>query len=272
MPKRKRTAALGGETQQGHRSGRGSKSLRAARTARRSSVRRISSAIIGRPRNNPDAVPAPYLFTRSMPPEYLTLTQNQAETDWVDHSAETGQGISRAYSFSMGLLPNIDEFTALFKQYKLNGIEVTVTPCSTGVLNIGAPGSVTVSPSANNSLCRIVTQTLNFEGTAAEAMTSKYVSESQTCRIQILQHGKPLTFWVNPTEDMEVEGHSVAVAAVTKPRWHHLTVTGLDTKFSGLNMRIERVDGQGLGAGFATNQEQKCRIEQKFYFGARMVH
>lgn len=183
-------------------------------------------------------------------------------------------GIARAYSFKLGLLTGIDDFKNLFKQYRVGMIKLTITPCAYGIPNAITSGTSTVSPFANNTAVRVTTQKCWWDQPAAESMTSQYVAESQSCKTRMLVGRRPLTYIIRPKESTEVQGivTSTDVPAMSKSRWHSLTDTGLDAKLSGLNVRIDRVDGQGLGAGLATLGEQKVRIETKFYFQCRQVH
>lgn len=179
--------------------------------------------------------------------EVVDLTQLTGQ-GW---SPTTGGGIARSWAFSLSELNDVTDFTNLFKYYKIKAVRVQAFFSN----NITSQDEPNRFP---NSQLLIYTDT-NQNGVTTGITDELYYLDSQTAKKQIAittQRGPAIDHLHRVKLANEVYRSSTnSDYTMMSPKWISTADTG--TPHYGMNMLIERVDGQELTAGFSNTQYVK---------------
>lgn len=175
----------------------------------------------------------------------LTLGTGQG---WTPQTATGNQGIGKTFQFSLSDLNDVNDFTNLFKYYRIKAVRVQ--------MYFSNNTTVQDEPSRfPNSQIMIYTD-VNNNGDTTNNNNVLYYLDSQTSRrtVALTTQRKPIDVLMRMKQANEVYGTGVPTTDYTlqSPKWISTDETG--TPHYGMNMFIGRVDGDGLSSGFTNTQ------------------
>lgn len=240
MPKRARTS----------NSGR----FRRRRTPFRRTAKRRAIAM----RHVPRAMtPKVHFFKRDLE-ETLLLSSSAAPEGWV---LENNNRVYRNLAWSLGSVGNPTDFSNLFRQYKIKAARMRFY-CS----NTQASGQNAAGGFQNTQL--LFRMAPNQRGDI-ETLDNEYWQQIQAKKYQTgLNGGKPLDVYMPLMLRNEVQSSTGSSTCMIKPKF--ISTSASNVAHYGLNIAIERVDGQGFSAGSATNY-QYVKVITTLYFEMRGV-
>lgn len=197
--------------------------------------------------------PGIYRFKRDIE-EILTLDGTAAPEGW------TLDGTSRVYrqlGWSLGSLPNNGDFTDLFAQYRLKGARMRLyfSQDSTGV-NSGYTNSQLMIRMAPNQSGQVST------------LNAAFWQQAQAKKYKLAYNGgKPLDFYMPLKIANEVTSSTGTANSMMSPKW--INVVSSNVQHYGINLAIERVDGQTFTTG--VNNFQRVKVITTLYLETRRV-
>lgn len=216
-------------------------------SSRRTSKARVHSSV---PRG---LTPAVHKFKRDIE-EVLSLSGDVAPEGW------TLDGTSRLYrqlGWSLGSLPNNGDFTDLFAQYRLKGARMRLyfSQDSTGV-NQGYSNSQLMVRMAPNNSGQVST------------LNQAFWQQAQAKEYKLAYNGgEPLDFYMPLKIANEVTSSTGTANSMMSPNW--INVVASNVQHYGMNLSIERVDGQAFTTG--VNNYQRVRVITTLYLETRRV-
>ena len=236
MPKRSNAGRLHGASKR-------------ARSSRRSSfkgpvTRRAPRSRLGRPSRGLQQ--STYMFKRR-----LTTVVNLSDGDSGGWTAiPGGVGMFKQWVFKLADLAETTDFSALFRRYKINAVNVELAFSNTGSDAAGYNFN-------NNSQLQIYTAQ-NRSGRTDEIITEAKFMDIQASKKRLcLNGGSPLSFYMKTNQLSETYAStSNTDYAVVRPRYLSTGETGAE--HYGLNMFVNRVDGQAFNTtGSAANSQRR---------------
>lgn len=204
--------------------------------------------------------PKTYRFKRDVE-ETLLLSASSPPEGW------TADGNSRVYrnlGFALASLGDVTDFTTLFRQYRILGARCKFYFSNTQSGLTGTAASATYS---NSQL--LLRMAPNQKG-EVQTLNNAYWQSIQAKKYKLgVNGGKPIDIYM-PLQQRNLVQTSSSGTATTlmKPRFCPIDSTSI--LFEGLNVAIERVDGQPLSTG-STNNYQYCKMITTLYFEMRGV-
>ncbi len=204
--------------------------------------------------------PKVYKFKRDFE-ETLVLSSSVAPEGW------TLDGDFRVYknmSFALSKIGDVTDFTNLYRQYKINGARVKLFFSNTVS---GMHQSSTSGSNYSNSQL-LIRMAPNQKG-EIEALNNAYWQSVQAKKYKLaLNGGRPVDIYM-PLRTRNVIQTSVGTQAVMgRPKYAPTENTSV--LYEGINIAIERVDGQAL-ANEASSNTQYCKVIHTLYFQCRGV-
>lgn len=224
------------------------KRLRAAR-ARKSSGMKIQRGLS----------PAVYPFKRSISTT-IGLNTSAPPTDWN----VSGNNLYRNWGFSLGQINDYQEFTNLFKYYRLKGVRVQMYFSNN--VSTSEDGN---NNSANQQILMWMDRNQDGSNFAAAGLEATYL-DSQTAkkRLCLKTNGKPIDIYMPLMQQNMIFGNDGNTDyTVTKPKW--IATHEPTTAHYGYKMMLQRVDGQPFTSGITNSQY--CKIIQTLYFQCKKV-
>jgi len=222
-----------------------------ARVARRAAFKgRQRRRRIGRPSRG--LRQSTYLFKRRI--TSVVNLSTAPGSDWI--ALTGGNAVYRQWHFSLNdLAANADstDFTNLFRRYKINAVKVELAFTNTG--------SVPASNGNNPSNYQLQVYTMqNRSGRTEEEVTEQMFLNTQASSKRLaLNGGKPLKYYMKVNQLTETYASTTNTDyAVTRPRYISTGETG--AQHYGLNMLINRVDGEPLTTGLVSPQHVRCTL------------
>lgn len=197
--------------------------------------------------------PAVHRFKRVVQ-EISQLTTGEVPTNWT----ADGNAIYRQFVFTLIDLPAPTEFTNLFTAYRIKGVRIQ------------AFFSNTQSVTENQNV--MMTYSNNWNGQTI-ALTSDYFNQRQAVKRKLLlgRGGRAFDIYM-PMRQLSNVWSGSAISndyGTMKPKWIATTETG--TPHYGINMRVERVDGQTFGTGTLVTNYAVLRLIHTYYLECRGV-
>lgn len=189
--------------------------------------------------------------------ETLSLSGSVAPEGW------TRDGSSRIYrnlAWALGSVGENTDFSNLFRQWRIKGARVRFYFSST---ESGATGDLR---SSNSQL--MVRMAPNQRG-EVEALNNAYWQSIQAKKYKLaLNGGRPIDIYMPCKQRNEVYASTVSTDySMTKPKF--VSTNSPTVAHYGLNIAIERVDGQGFTTGITNTQY--CKTITTLYFEMRGV-
>lgn len=201
--------------------------------------------------------PKTYQFKRSSQ-EIVDLTQSTGQ-GWL---VSTGGGIAKTFEFKLSDLNDNSDFTNLFKYYKINAVRVQMY-FSNSITSQDEPSRF---PNSQLFICTDINQ--NGIITGSDSMLTYLDSQTAKKTIGVTTQRKPIDMLMRMKIANEIYESGTQTAYTLKnPAWIDTAESGVP--HFGMNMLIERVDGQALTTGF-TNP-QYVRFIYTYYIECKKV-
>ncbi len=204
-----------------------------------------------------------YLFKRQTTEVIPLLATGSTEHGWYPSSG-TGSDpvIYKQWAFSLNQLAQAStegstDFTNLFKRYKICAVKLELSFSNTAA---AVSSTTAVTASAPNCQLQVYT-TPNRSGrsrTAANPLTEQELMHTQAKKKRLaLNGGKPLVYYMRVNQlGMIYVSATDTDYGVQRPQYISTGETG--AVHYGLEMYINRVDGNTLSSGITTNQFMRC--------------
>lgn len=220
---------------------------------------------IGKPRSGLNQ--GTYLFKRRKT-QVVSLVDGSLPTGWTSSG---DNGVYRQWEFTLGDVNDVTDFSKLFKQYKICGVKLELSFNSTNSAIIGTnqPGSNTTAPGAQLQIYTIPNR-IGHARTVLDPLTEKVCLDTQACKKRLaLNGGRPLKMYMRTNQLNQVFA-STLNTDYTKQRPRYISTGETGTQHYGLEMYINRVDGQPLSTGMANNQS--VRVTATYYIACKGVN
>ncbi len=230
---------------------------RARHTRRAAFRRRPRRSKLGKPSRG--LRQSTYMFKRR-----LTSVVNLNDTNNGGWTTITGGGgMFKQWVFKLSDLADTTDFSSLFRRYKINAVKVQLAFSNTG--------SDANGYNFNNNYQLQIYTAQNRSGRTDEELTEAEFMNIQASKKRLcLNGGKPLNFYMRTNQLTETYASAVNTDyAVTRPRYVSTGETGCE--HYGLNMFINRVDGQAFGTGGAAPNTQRMRCTLTYYLSFKGV-
>lgn len=217
----------------------------------------------GRPPIRSLGAPKPYYFKRSF---QNVETLHASNGFWTT----SGNNLAKSWGFSLNAsVPSNDEFSSLFKYYKIVGARLRMYFSNTG-------SEVTTHSGAEkfpNSQI-LVTIDRNQDGDVSAVADDNLYLQSQTSRrlLAFNSNGKPLDIYMPLYQQNIVQGQDGTTLTtkrqMIKPKFISTQDAG-DVSHFGYNMMLQRVDGEEFSDSMSN--AQKVRILTTLYLQCKKV-
>jgi hypothetical protein len=191
--------------------------------------------------------------------ETLILAGNVAPEGW------TLDGNFRCYKNLAWALASVGEstdFQNLFRQYRIKGARMRFYFSNTESSQTGATNQY-----SNSQL--MVRMAPNQRGDG-ETLDNAYWQSIQAKKYKLaLNGGKPLDVYMPLKQKNELFGSASVTTQYSMMRPKYVSTVASNVSHYGLNIAIERVDGQSFTTG--SNNTQSCKIITTLYFEMRGV-
>lgn len=198
--------------------------------------------------------PAVHKFKRVVQ-ELTSLQTTAVPTNWI---ADTN-ALYRQFGFTLNDLPAPTEFTSLFTAYRIKGVRLQ--------------GFFSNTQSITENQNVMMTYSNNWTGQPT-ALTSNYFNQRQAVKRKLLLNtrgGTSIDIYM-PMRQLSNVWSGSALSndyGTMKPKW--IATAEPTTPHFGINMRLERVDGQTFGSGAIVSTFPTLRIIYTYYLECRGV-
>lgn len=234
------------------------------RNRRKRPVRRNVRRRFHRRRRVPRALrPRTYNFTRQFV-ENIQLNPSSPPTGW----SFVGNGMVRSMEFSLAQLPNYTEFTSLFAQYRILAVKQEYYFTDTASVNIENTSGY------NNTGGKQILMYINPNaiGSAnASSLTEDFFMQSQCAkkRLCLRASGRPVKIYTKLKQLSQIYSNEVLNTDYVKIRPKFISTNEVNAEHYGLDMRLERVDGNEFSHG--GDEYPHVKIITKLYLQCRQV-
>lgn len=185
----------------------------------------------------------------------LTLSNTSPPEGWTSIDGR----IYTTLAYSLGSLGEIGDFTNLFRQYRLKGARVRMFFSNT------ISGVEQDSQHANSQI--LVRMAPNQRG-QADVQDDAYWQSIQAKKYKLaLNGGKPLDIYMPLVQRNELTSSTGTTTSTMKPKY--ISTQTQNVVHYGLNLSMERADGQEFTSGFSNNQV--CKLITTLYFQCKGV-
>jgi len=202
---------------------------------------------------------AVYLFKRRKQ-EIVTLDGSLESGGFIGNA--DGTAVYRQWKFSLADLVSSTDFVALFRRYKINGVKVELAFSNTGSdaqgYNFNANRQLQIMTSKNTS-------------GKTEVITEAKMLDTQAMKKRLaLNGGKPISFYMKVNQLSELYASLTNTDyGVTKPKY--VSTAENTVQHYGLNMFINRLDGEAFNYQGSTISPQKIRVTTTYYMSFKGV-
>lgn len=204
--------------------------------------------------------PKVYRFKRDIE-ETLQLSASTAPEGW------TLDGSSRVYKqmgFALAQLGDVSDFTNLYRQYKINGARVRFYFSNT---NSGMSQQSSTGSGYDNSQM-MVRMAPNQSGEVT-TLNNAYWQQIQAKKYKLaLNGGAPVDIYIPLKSRSLLQTSSGSQSSMTAPKF--VPTNNTSVLFEGINIAIDRLDGQGFTTGSISNY-QYVKVITTLYFECRGV-
>lgn len=207
-----------------------------------------------------------YFFKRKTT-EVVTLIDDALTNGWL---VSSDNGIYKSWTFNLDQLNSKTDFTNLFKMYKICAVKLELCFNNTGSVisanNIAGQNSVQPG-------CQLQVFTIpNRIGKARSVLaplTEQIVLDTQSHKKRLaLNGGRPLKFYFKLNQ-LGMVFHNSTNTDYTLSKAKFISTQETGTEHYGLEMYINRVDGNALSTGMANTQS--VRINTTYYLACKGV-
>ena len=201
-------------------------------------------------------VPRPkvYSFCRSREQLLALEDPDAGATGWI---STFDDAVVKTFTFGLSELPNFNEFTSLFREYKLNAAAIKFYPSYSQVVSTDA------AVVSNNI---IITVWPNTTGTVlTAAFTKAELNEIQRKRQWMFPLNRPTTRYM-PLRQLNTVYNSAINNDYTTVKPRYIATSETTTPHYGINVHIAKVDG----STFSSNST-RLKIFEKIYLTCRQV-
>ena len=204
--------------------------------------------------------PKVYSFKRDIE-ETLALSSSTPPEGWYM------DGNSRVYKnmgFALAQLGEVTDFTNLYRQYKICGARIKFYFSNT----VSGMSAATAAASHFSNSQIMVRMAPNNKG-ENETLDNAYWQQIQAKKYKLaVNGGKPIDVYCPLYSRNIVQTSSGTQAVMQKPQY--APVENTSVLFEGINIAIDRVDGQGFSTGSHDNY-QYVKVITTLYFKCRGV-
>ena len=204
--------------------------------------------------------PSVHIFRRSLT-QTISLSTSAVPEGWY----ASGNNLYKNWGFSLSSLGNFNEFTDLFKYYKLSGARVQMYFSNTG--SVPTMGSNMYYP--NSQILLHIDSNKDGEDSSTSGLEATYLN-SQTAKKKLCLNtlGKPIDIYMPLRQQSMIYGGSANTDyATVRPRW--IATTEPTTPHFGYKTMLQRVDGQAFQS--ITTNTQYVKITTTLYFMCKKV-
>lgn len=185
----------------------------------------------------------------------LTLSNTAPPEGW----SNTGNRIYNTLAYSLGALGESTDFVNLFRQYRLKGARVRMYFSNT---------QSTVEQDSQYSNSQILVRMAPNPRGESDTLDDAYWQSINAKKYRLaLNGGKPLDIYMPLVQRNEVTSSSGTVTTTMKPKF--ISTSNTNVIHYGLNIGMERADGQDFTSGF--NNNQHCKLITTLYFECRGI-
>lgn len=204
--------------------------------------------------------PKVYRFKRDLE-ETLALSASSAPEGW------TLDGTSRCYKnmgFALAQIGDVTDFTSLYRQYKINGARVRFYFSNT------TSGMHQATSSASNySNSQLMVRMAPNQKGEVEALDNAYWQSIQAKKYKLaINGGRPIDIYMPLRSRNIVQTSTGTQSVMGRPQYAPTENTSV--LYEGINIAIDRIDGQGFSTGAAANV-QYVKVITTLYFDCRGV-
>lgn len=204
--------------------------------------------------------PAEHIFRRCLT-QTIQLDTTAVPEGWY----ASGNNLYKNWGFSLSSLGSFQEFTDLFKFYKILGARVQLYFSNTG--SVPTMGS-NMYYSNSQILMHFDTNTDGADSSESGLEATYLNSQTAKKRLCLNSLGKPIDLYMPLRQQSQMYGGAANTDyAVVKPRW--IATTEPTTPHFGFKTMFQRVDGQAFGS-IQTNK-QSVKIVTTLYFKCKKV-
>jgi len=200
--------------------------------------------------------PKVHRFKRDLE-ETLILSNTSAPDGW---DLDGNFRIYRNLAWALGSVGDNTDFSNLFRQYRVKGARMRFYFSNT---------DATVGPSQIASNSQLMIRMAPNQRGEVETLNNAYWQSIQAKKYKLgINGGKPIDIYMPLRQRNEVAGSSGSTQfSMVKPRY--ISTSAANVPHYGLNIAIERVDGQAFTSGITNNQYVK--VITTLYFEMRGV-
>ena len=191
--------------------------------------------------------------------ETLILSATTAPEGW---SMDGNFRVYKNLAWALASVGESTDFQNLFRQYRIKGARMRFYFSNTGSTTMGGTAQM-----ANSQI--MVRMAPNQRGDG-EVLDNAYWQSIQAKKYKLgINGGKPLDIYMPLKQKNEVFGSASVPTQYTMMRPKYISTVASNVSHYGLNIALERVDGQGFTAGMVNNQSVK--VITTLYFEMRGV-
>lgn len=180
----------------------------------------------------------------------LTLSNSAPPEGW----STTGNRIYKTLGWALSSMGDSTDFVNLFRNYRLKGARVRMFFSNT---------ASTVEQDSQYSNSQILVRMAPNARGEADTQDANYWQSINAKKYKIaLNGGKPLDVYMPLKQRNEVKSSTGTVTTMAQPQF--ISTGNTNVVHYGLNLSMERVDGQNFTSGF--NNNQHCKLITTLYF------
>lgn len=207
--------------------------------------------------------PKVYKFKRDIE-ETLQLSSSTAPEGWT---LDSNSRVYKQMGFALAQLGDVTDFTNLYRQYKINGARVRFYFSNTSS-SMSTQSTTTNTGSGYDNSQLMVRMAPNNSGEIT-ALDNSYWQQIQAKKYKLaLNGGRPVDIYYPLRTRSLVQTSTGSQSSMTKPKF--VPTANTSVLFEGINIAIDRLDGQGFSTGSNSNY-QYVKVITTLYFECRGV-